>query len=290
MRKTAAVLTLIMALLLPTITAIPSVIANPYPWNTLFEQEGDVSPPSLAKPPKVLLMSPQNDSLHPTSNVSFDVNVSLLGSPLVFYFGSLTYTYASPYLDSVYYEVDWLTNYTYVEPSIHFRLNLTGIPEGNHSLIVYAVEWRPYQNRYVDINDAYFYNGFKITGSSKILFTVDSTPPKVSILSIQNKTYYSPDIMLDIELFDSVSKLSYVLDGQDNVTITGNATLNGLSIGKHNLTVYATDLVGHVGVSETTYFKVVVPFPILPVVAVFALASVVAVAFLVYHKRKAKPV
>jgi hypothetical protein len=48
--------------------------------------------------------------------------------------------------------------------------------------------------------------------------------------------------------------MGYSLDGQDNVTVTGNATLSGLSSGLHNVTVYANDTAGNMGVSETIKF------------------------------------
>jgi hypothetical protein len=80
------------------------------------------------------------------------------------------------------------------------------------------------------------------------------------------------DVPLNFTVSESASKLSYVLDGQDDVPIEGNTTLTGLSAGVHNVTVYAWDAAGNVGASETITFTVET-FPSAPVVA-----SVVSVA------------
>ena len=80
--------------------------------------------------------------------------------------------------------------------------------------------------------------------------------------------------------------MSYSIDGQDNVTIAGNGTLSGLPNGSHNLTVYVTDRIGNVGVSEIIYFSVEAPFPALVVVAIGISAAVLASVGLIYFKKK----
>jgi len=85
--------------------------------------------------------------------------------------------------------------------------------------------------------------------------------------------------------------LGYSLDGQDNVTVTGNVTLSELSSGLHNVTVYAEDPFGHAGASETASFTVTdpAPFPVVPVAAVSAFSVVmVCVGLLVYFKKRRK--
>jgi hypothetical protein len=84
-----------------------------------------------------------------------------------------------------------------------------------------------------------------------------------------------------------VNWTSYSLDGQDNVTITGNTTLSGLSNGLHNITVYAKDEFENMGASETVSFSVEAPFPIMPVAAAsVASIAVVSVALLIYFKKR----
>jgi hypothetical protein len=81
--------------------------------------------------------------------------------------------------------------------------------------------------------------------------------------------------------------MGYSLDSQPKVQITGNTTLTGLSNGAHNLTVYAQDVAGNTGVSETVYFRVEIPFPTAPVAVASAVTvAVVGVGLLVYFKRR----
>ena len=91
----------------------------------------------------------------------------------------------------------------------------------------------------------------------------------------------------------TTSQISYSLDGQQNITTTGNMTLTGLSNGLHNVTVYATDEAGNVGASQTINFTVSVPaekpFSNLPVAASIAAAVVIAVAcagVIVYFRKR----
>ena len=86
--------------------------------------------------------------------------------------------------------------------------------------------------------------------------SIDRTAPTIVVLSPESKTYYHTNVTLDFMVNETTSQLSYSLDGQSYVTVTGNATLNGLPVGVHKVTVYARDKVGNVGVSETVYFTI----------------------------------
>ena len=92
---------------------------------------------------------------------------------------------------------------------------------------------------------------------------------------------------------ETTSTVSYVLDNSQNITIVGNTTLHDLPVGEHNLTLYAWDLAGNVGASQTALFNVQVPEPILsepfPIVTVAAVSlvgtAVVGTGLLVYFKK-----
>jgi len=110
-------------------------------------------------------------------------------------------------------------------------------------------------------------------------------PLLITVSSPQNKTYENNDISLMFSVNDPVSWIGYSLDGQDEVTITGNGTLSGLSIGVHNLIIFAEDLTEQIRISETIQFTLVARFPTELVIASISVATVISIGFLVYFKR-----
>jgi hypothetical protein len=111
--------------------------------------------------------------------------------------------------------------------------------------------------------------------------------PEVALLGMQNATY-SGNCFLNFTVSKSAVWLGYSLDGQGNVTFSGNTTLSGLSSGLHNVTVYAEDAFGYVGVSETASFTVTELFPVMPVVAASAVSIAVSVVLLVCFWKRVK--
>ena len=168
--------------------------------------------------------------------------------------------------------------------------NLTGLSEGTHSLAVYS-DGTCYlrAGRYHDL-----FSKTVIGYSEPIYFVVD-TPPKISILSSENATYETDDIAFNFTINQPVSQITYSLDGEENVTVAENAeniTLNGLSGGLHNVTIYAWDIAGNAGASETISFTVAEepepePFPTaLVATASGTSAAVAGVGLLVYFKKR----
>jgi hypothetical protein len=135
--------------------------------------------------------------------------------------------------------------------SLSCSANLTGLSDGTHSITIYAYGMC---YNYPDYFQRDF--GWMITGQTETLyFTVDA-PPKISLSSMENQTYETNNIPLNFTINQSASKITYSLDEQDNVTVTGNTTLTGLPQGAHTLTIYAQDTAGNTGASETVYFNV----------------------------------
>jgi parallel beta-helix repeat protein len=89
------------------------------------------------------------------------------------------------------------------------------------------------------------------------IFTPENTSLAISILSPENTTYSITDIPLKYTVNRFFYWTTYSLDGQANVTITGNTTLTGLSEGPHSIVVYIEDTPGNISSSETIYFTVV---------------------------------
>jgi hypothetical protein len=162
------------------------------------------------------------------------------------------------------YCLDEQDNVTVTENAV----NLTGLSDGIHTVMVYA-------------NDT---EG-NIGASKTVYFTVDSTSPTVSLLVHENEFYYLSEVPLNFVVNEEVSEILCCLDGQENVSISGNTTLTGLANGLHCITVYAVDNAGNVGVSETVHFSVDTYLPVLFAIVVYVVV-VVGVGLLFYKKRK----
>jgi len=288
MRNAHAVIAVTLIALLLTAAAATFLVelgsANPY-------MRDYVAPDAFTKPPEISINSPQNNT--PCSNVYLNINVTLPKST----------TASFSFLHNVYYRADWLQNQTYIYNSKgvsdeirsdnsperqYFAYSgvLDGVPEGSHSLTIYAEGGGWYPPKGI------MQSGFFIDGNLTVFFTVDNTPPEVTLLSIENKTYYTANATSDVALTvltnEPKAQTSYSLDGKTNMTVTGNTTLSGLSIGEHNLTVYSWDSAGNIGASETVTFNISnsEPFPT-AVVAAISIATVVMLVagLLVYNKK-----
>jgi hypothetical protein len=168
-------------------------------------------------------------------------------------------------------------------PEINFEnlsLTLTNVPDGNHTVHVIAEGVG---------EDYYIFNWyiFHVTDIASTQFAVRATPPKISLLQFEETAYKDSEIPLSFITDEPDSQISYMLDGQANVTVNGNTTLTGLSEGFHNITVFATDGSGNIGASETLHFSVESSessssLVMTPVVV----ASLIAVASVIYFKKR----
>jgi hypothetical protein len=113
-----------------------------------------------------------------------------------------------------------------------------------------------------------------------------TVPPIIDVVSPVNQMYNESSVSLVFTVNKPVNWTGYSLDGQDNVTVTGNTTMEGLANGLHNVTVYAKDTFGNVGASETVSFSVEVPFPATLVVAPVASVVVIGAALAIYFKKR----
>jgi hypothetical protein len=266
-------------------------------------------PPSVrVNPPEVSVISPQNNRTYATADILLSFNASTKGSQHISA-GSFHYL-SSIGITEVYFTADWLLNKTIIYraprieewidntakfffmgewydkhedlPEIDFEklsLTLTDVPDGNHTICLYAVG---------SGSEYYIFNWYRfyVTGFSKVHFVVDTTPPTVKILQIANKTLDDSEVPLNFTVSESVSRISYVLDGQDNSTLYENITLTELPNGEHNLTVYAWDDAGNIGASETVTFTVAKPEPLPTALVITPMASVAVIGVgLVYFKR-----
>jgi hypothetical protein len=111
----------------------------------------------------------------------------------------------------------------------------------------------------------------------------------VNLIYPENTTYTSANVTLEFTVNKQTSWMSYSLDGQDNVIITSNTTLSGLTSGLHNVTVYAKDTYENTGASQTIIFTIAEkpePFPTAVVAALSCMtATIIGVGLLVHFKK-----
>ena len=157
--------------------------------------------------------------------------------------------------------------------------------------------WSDYQTKYPNateidnsgIGDAPYVINWQNVDRYPLMESYTTIPPEISLLSPLSQKYNESSVSLVFLLDKSVNWAGYSLDGEQNVTITGNTTLTGLSSGVHNVTVYANDTYGNMGASETGTFTVAVPepFPTVPVAAAsVTVVAVVIAGLLVYFKKR----
>ncbi len=231
--------------------------------------------------PVISISSPSNSTFS-LNNVSLNIVVSKPNAWLIH--GGMN---ARQMLKSISYQLDgqiygpFVAN-SYLESPFNYSMKLTDLTEGEHSLKVCAeatgwfIEWHDLWEREVSIT----------ASSDTLYFTVEKNVPAVTVAPIENSS--TPYVLLNINVNCTASRIVYSLDGLENQSFSGNTTLTGLSNGLHNVTVYAWNLDGNVGASETAFFFVQVSesFPIVPIVGAGSLVSVAAVCVGVFWLRK----
>jgi hypothetical protein len=170
-----------------------------------------------------------------------------------------------PEYTSASYNLDEQTNQT-----LSGNSTLTGLSDGTHSITAYATDT------------------FGNTVSSGVFhFAIDTTPPRISVLSPENRTYYSTYLPLSFSVDELTSQVGYSLDGNETLSDMGNTTLTGLPYGSHNITLHANDTSGNTGTSEIIYFSVAEPFPTTLVATASGVSVAIAVVgLLVYFKKR----
>lgn len=171
-----------------------------------------------------------------------------------------------------------------------YRATLSGLSEGTHGLNIVATGAISFEGRFVDASSS----------SGVVFFTVNVAVPRVMVDSPwQAKNYNINTLPLDFTVSEPVTSMSYSLDGEAIVPISGNTTLSGLSEGTHTIVVEAEDLAGSVGSSAPVKFTIATqtsgvqvgsessPFPTLLVaVALIVSASAVSFGLVAYFLRR----
>jgi hypothetical protein len=158
---------------------------------------------------------------------------------------------------------------------------LPELSEGLHSLTARVVfDYTDLDSPWGNGEEHYRYH---TESESTVHFRIDTVPQNISILMPENSTYML-EVPLQFFIDEPASWIGCSLDGQENVTVTGNTTLPFPSAGQHTLMLYAKDAYGNPVASGTITFSVADPLPILLVVVAVSAAAVGGLIF--FKKRK----
>jgi hypothetical protein len=117
-------------------------------------------------------------------------------------------------------------------------------------------------------------------------FGYGTIAPQITVVSPENTKYNSSSVPLTFTVNKPAAWMGYSLDGQDNVTVTGNTTLSGLPNGLHTITVYAKDEFENTGASETINFTIEETFPTTILIATTTIAVFTGISIVYFRKRK----
>ncbi len=283
MKKTVVAIASLLVLLAAT-----GIDAEANPFS--FGYSGVVAPPEDIELPNISFVSPQNSTVSPVDTITLSFRVTTNTTKHTPYNDS---SYALQGLTRVSYKLDWQKGNVSVFESfwpgevnktVVCKTTFSRIPEGRHSVNVtaFAIGLLTKLNSYHTLD----YYPFSLNTSASVYFTIDKTPPSIVIQLPLNDSYDATNVPLCFAVNEPTAWMRYSLDGQKNVTTTGNITLRTFSVGLHTLTVYANDTAGNVASSETISFMARAPFPWFLVIAVSTVAAVVAVAAVVYLKKR----
>jgi N-acetylneuraminic acid mutarotase len=113
------------------------------------------------------------------------------------------------------------------------------IPDGSHSIVLFAKD-----------------SLGNIGTSQTVHFTIDNAAPTIIILTPITQTYNTADIILTFVIDKPITQISYSLNEQPIISITGNITIPALPDGHHIIVVYAVDELGNSGSSDEISFTI----------------------------------
>jgi hypothetical protein len=129
-------------------------------------------------------------------------------------------------------------------------------------------------------------------------YVFDYEPPVVELVSPENMTYVDGNITVFFSASEEIPRATYSLDGNEKVALSNGTIITGMSEGMHNLTVYAEDVFGDEGTSETIAFRVgpdpsttpplAEAYPLALIASVSVLVVIVIIGLLLYFRKRFK--
>ena len=213
--KRASLYILLIVILGIAALAFQSVEANP-----IINVYRDIPPPEGTQASIITIHTPKNGS-------SYQKNIIL------------TFDVAIPHINGdksldtvtkIYYKGNWETNEIIVAEGSHgsFSIDLSDVQGGNLSVTIYAIGegYIETGEEYREENDViysyHYYDRFEMTGYSTVSFIKDLISPRIIVLSPHNTNYSAPNVNVVCQFNEEISKASYCLDQNKNVTFVGD--------------------------------------------------------------------
>ena len=118
------------------------------------------------------------------------------------------------------------------------------------------------QNHHLWVADSSYREIFELE------ITSDIESPVISVISPENNSIcLKNQLWLNFTINELTDWIGYSLDGNDNLTITGNTLLTELSEGTHFVIIYANDSAGNMGYSERTWFTIDTSIPEISIIS-----------------------
>lgn len=176
----------------------PRTTYHPGDSYTTVYYQNEISPPDSTKQPIVTILTPANNTVIASNNVTLTFNLTLEASTS---FYPIT-------LGPVYYKSSWQSNNITIDVDCHssfmsktLQMSITAIdvPEGPQWMTVYAYAVCEYETGRENVtvpntptsillfNFLYVYsNIYRIGGSSSVNFTIDTSPTKIPSIPPEN--------------------------------------------------------------------------------------------------------
>jgi hypothetical protein len=265
MKRKALALTLVLALLFSAVAGAQL---------SLLAKANFIFPPGN---PIITILSPTNSTYNVTTlslKVTFETYHTAFEAPLVSN-KTRVFSYALDGKNPDPLTITTARDEGYPGGDVFFESSdiLPDLTEGLHNLTVRIV------SDYFQLPA----DRFHTESESTVYFRIDTVPQNISILMPENSTYML-GVPLKFFIDEPASWIVYSLDGQENVTVTGNMTIPAPSVGQHTLTLYAKDSSGNPTASETITFSVADPLP--TVLIIVSSVATVGVLLVYFEKRK----
>ncbi|MDI9576538.1 MAG: hypothetical protein WC203_05710 [Candidatus Bathyarchaeia archaeon] len=200
-------------------------------------------------------ISPSADSIMYANYVAYNEWTINSRNAIINPYGNLSFLVHNNFVDNRYYQM-WTMSMSNITDY------LDNGKEGNY--------WNTYQgedNNSDGVGDSPFYldsthlDRYPLINPFNLSTVEEVVPdwlimPIIEIINPESVTYSVRNVSVDFVLNKQVSWIGYSLDGKQNETILSNFTLTALSLGTHNITVYAIDRYDNQGSSGTISFTI----------------------------------